>query len=158
MDFAHELSALLKRDLSTLALHVQAFPSDELVWQTVPGLTNAAGSLILHLEGNLREYIGRQLGGIAYTRDREQEFKLRGLGRGELQRRGEYLGDTIPSVIASMSPAQLAMPYPEAVLEREFTAQGLLVHLYGHLGWHMGQIDYLRRVLSPGGPVTRAAL
>jgi uncharacterized damage-inducible protein DinB len=158
MDFAHELSALVKRDLATLAAHVQAFPSDELLWQTVPAVTNSVGNLVLHLEGNLREYIGRQLGGIAYARDREQEFKKNGLGRDELLRRIEDLGEKIPAVIASLPPEQLAMPYPEAVLERELTVHGMLVHLYGHLGWHMGQIDSLRRVLTEGEAVKRASL
>jgi len=133
MNFADELSMLLKRDLSTLARHVQWFPSDELIWRTVPGVANSAGNLVLHLEGNLREYIGRQLGGIGYVRDREHEFTIKGLSKRELLERVEYLGETIPSVIASMSSEQLASTYPEVVLERELTVQGLLVHLYGHL-------------------------
>jgi hypothetical protein len=158
MNFAHELSLLVRRDLATLLRHVQAFSSDEAMWQTVPGVTNSAGNLILHLEGNLREYIGRQLGNISYTRNREAEFDIKGLSRNELISRVEHLTATIPAVIASLSPAQLAAAYPESVLEREFTVQGFLLHLYGHLGWHMGQIDYVRRVVSAGGAVQRARL
>jgi hypothetical protein len=128
------------------------------MWQTVHGVVNSAGNLILHLEGSLREYIGRQLGNIPYIRNREAEFETRGLTRDELIARLEYLGATIPAVIASLSPAQLAAAYPESVLERELTVQGFLLHLYGHLGWHMGQIDYVRRVVTTGGAVQRAPL
>lgn len=158
MEFVHELSALVKRDLSTLARQIEAFPSDDLLWQTAPGVANPAGNLVLHLEGNLREYIGRQLGGIAYTRDRPSEFRAKGLSRDELLRRIGELREVIPQVIASISTAQLAAGYPEVVLEREFSVQGFLTHLYGHLGWHMGQIDYLRRILTGGGAVPRATL
>lgn len=158
MNFAHELSSLVKRDLSTLERHVQAFPSSELVWTAAPGVANSAGTLVLHLEGNLREYIGRQLGGIAYSRNRDDEFKIRGLDKDELCRRIAHLRDTIPAVIASLSPDRLATRYPEAFLERELSVQASLVHLHGHLGWHMGQIDYLRRILTAGDPVMRAPL
>ncbi len=63
---ATELSALFVRDLERLIQELQAFPDTASVWKTAPGVTNAAGTLALHLEGNLREYIGRQLGQIAY--------------------------------------------------------------------------------------------
>jgi uncharacterized damage-inducible protein DinB len=158
MILSHELSALMKRDLGTLAQQIEAFPADELFWQTVPGITNAAGNLVLHLEGNLREYIGRQLGNIPYERDRPQEFRITALDQAELLRRVAYLSETIPAVINSLSPEELTSAYPEMVLERELSVQGFLVHLYGHLSWHMGQIDYIRRVLTADGAVKRASL
>ena len=158
MSVAEELAALMQRDLATLGQHIEAFPVDALLWQTVPGITNAAGNLVLHLEGNLREYIGRLLGGIAYERDRPQEFTVSGLGKAELLRRVESLRVTIPPVIRALRPEQLAAAYPQAVLERELSVAGFLVHLHGHLNWHMGQIDYLRRVLSGDGAVPRARL
>ncbi|HEX9983677.1 MAG TPA: DinB family protein [Thermoanaerobaculia bacterium] len=148
----------MKRDLTTLALQIQAFPGEELLWQTVPGITNPAGNLVLHLEGNLREYIGRHLGNVAYERDRPKEFTAKALDKAELLRRVEYLSDVIPSVVSALSPAQLMTPYPHVVLERELSVEGFLVHLFGHLNWHMGQIDYIRRVLSEDGAVKRATL
>jgi hypothetical protein len=158
MSLSQELSALMKRDLATLAQHIQAFPVEELLWQTAPGITNAAGNLVLHLEGNLREYIGRQLGNIPFERDRPQEFTTKSLGKAELLRRVAHLSEIIPAVISSLSPEQLTTVYPQVVLERELSVQGFLVHLYGHLSWHMGQIDYIRRVLSADGAVKRAPL
>jgi uncharacterized damage-inducible protein DinB len=158
MSLSQELSALMKRDLATLAQHIQAFPVEELLWQTAPGITNAAGNLVLHLEGNLREYIGRQLGNIPFERDRPQEFTTKALGKAELLRRVAHLSEIIPAVISSLSPEQLTTVYPQVVLERELSVQGFLVHLYGHLSWHMGQIDYIRRVLSAEGAVKRAPL
>ena len=59
---ASELAALFARDIARLIQELQAFPDTASVWKTAPGVTNAAGTLALHLEGNLRDYIGRQLG------------------------------------------------------------------------------------------------
>ena len=59
---ATELAALFARDLRRLQQQLDAFPDDATVWATAPGVTNSAATLALHLEGNLREYIGRQLG------------------------------------------------------------------------------------------------
>ena len=74
MSLSIELTALFSRDLERVAQEVTAFPSDEALWQTMSGVTNSAGNLALHLEGNIREYIGRQIGGIAYQRERPFEF------------------------------------------------------------------------------------
>lgn len=74
MSVASELAKLFGRDLARLRKEIAEFPSDEMLWQTLPGVTNSAGNLALHLEGNLREFIGRQLGGIGYQRDRPLEF------------------------------------------------------------------------------------
>ena len=70
-----ELAALYKRDLTRVIQEVQAFPDEASLWRIAPGVTNSAGNLVLHLEGNLREYIGRQLGGVAYTRRVRWSFR-----------------------------------------------------------------------------------
>ena len=65
-----ELAALYTRDLTRLVQELEAFPDTETLWQTRAGITNSAGNLALHLEGNLRQFIGRLLGQLDYTRDR----------------------------------------------------------------------------------------
>jgi hypothetical protein len=150
-----DLAALFRRDLARLGKQIEAFPSDEALWQAHPAVTNAAGNLALHLEGNLREYVGRQLGNLPYSRNRPLEFSAKGLSREELGRRVADVHRTIPGVIEALSPQQLAMEYPEKVLDAAMTTAQFLIHLYGHLNWHLGQMDYLRRIVtgeSPSGP------
>ena len=53
MSIAKELAALFRRDLSRLIQQIEAYPNDEIVWHTHPAITNSAGNLVLHLEGNL---------------------------------------------------------------------------------------------------------
>ena len=158
MTTATELAALFHRDLVRLGQEIDAFPSDEALWQTLPGVTNAAGNLALHLEGNLREYVGRQLGKLLYTRKRPLEFSSRGLSKDELYTRIAELCQVIPSIIEQLSLEQFEMEYPELVFEVAISTRQMLISLYGHLNWHLGQIDYLRRSLTGDGAIKLAGL
>ena len=151
MSITSDLRFLFDRDLAKLSRQIEAFPNDEALWQTLPGVTNAAGNLALHIEGNLREYVGRQLGNVPYERKRDLEFSSKGLSRAELSTRLAELRRTIPSVIEGLSAEQMEMEYPEVVLGTTTSTQEFLIHLYGHLNWHLGQVDYLRRILVKDG-------
>jgi len=153
-----ELAALFARDIARLIQQLQAFPDTASVWNTAPGVTNAAGTLALHLEGNLREYIGRQLGQLAFKRDRPLEFSARGVERSELIARLEAVKSQIPAVIAALSEAQLAAIYPENVLGKPITTRQFLIHLEAHLNYHLGQVDYLRRFATGKGAIGLAGL
>lgn len=158
MSFADELAALYNRDLTRLIQQLQAFPDDATAWRTLPGATNSAGNLTLHLEGNLREYIGRQLGGVAYQRTRPQEFALTGIPIADLVTRIEAVRALVPKVIASLSDEQMRATFPENVLGPPITTQQFLTHLHSHLNYHLGQVDYLRRILTGGVAVAYAGL
>jgi hypothetical protein len=155
---AEGLAALFSRDLTRLIQELQAFPSDEILWQRAPGVKNSAGNLVLHLEGNLREYIGRQLGQVAYVRTRDREFALAGVSRVDLVRRMEQVKDLIAEVMARLSDSDLAAIHPERVVEIDLSTHDVLVHLHGHLNFHLGQIDYLRRILTVGSAVAFVGL
>lgn len=153
-----ELAALFARDLMRLAQQLRAFPDKESLWQTAPGVTNSAGNLALHLEGNLREYIGRQLGNIPYARQRSLEFSQKGLAAADVIARIEQVHETIPAVIRGLSSAALDAQYPEDVLGVPISTRQFLVHLQGHLNYHLGQIDYLRRITTGAGAISLAGL
>ncbi|HEV7706071.1 MAG TPA: DinB family protein [Gemmatimonadaceae bacterium] len=148
MSFAKDLASLFARDLSRLAEQLRAFSTDDAFWETPPGITNSAGTLSLHLDGNLREYIGRQLGGVSYTRDRPSEFSARGVSRDVLIARISELCELIPSIVASLSETQIEAIYPEQLFDAPMTTGEFLLHLYGHLNWHRGQLDYVRRIVA----------
>jgi DinB superfamily len=158
MTMAEGLAALFSRDLTRLIQELQAFPSDATLWRRAPGVKNSAGNLVLHLEGNLREYVGRQLGQVPYSRMRDQEFALAGISRDDLTRRMEQVKELVAQVVSELSDAELEAPHPERVLEKELCSRDFLVHLHGHLNFHLGQIDYLRRILTEGSAVAFAGL
>ena len=158
MPASDELAELFRRDLTRLLQELEAFPADDLLWRCPPGVTNSPGNLFLHLEGNLREFIGRQLGGIPYQRQREIEFSATGLSRAQLAANLTPLLTLIPAAIAPLTPEALAAIYPQVVLGKPLTTNQFLVHLSGHLNYHLGQIDYLRRILTAGASLPFAGL
>jgi hypothetical protein len=153
-----ELAALFARDLTRLLQELRAFPDTTTLWATAPGVTNAAGTLALHLEGNLREYVGRQLGQLDYTRDRPLEFSQRGVEQQALIARIEAVHRMVPRVIEGLADERLAAPYPEEFNGAPISTRQFLIHLSGHLSYHLGQIDYLRRFTTGDGAIPLAGL
>lgn len=158
MAAANELAAVLRRDLTRLAQELAAFPAEELLWETRPGVTNSAGNLFLHLEGNMREYIGRRLGGVEYQRQRPLEFSSRNVPAAELATRLRGVLDLIPPIVAALSADALEAHYPQDGNGPPATTRQYLMHLIAHLNYHLGQIDCLRRVLTGDAAIELAQL
>src|SRR5437764_673264 len=78
------IAGILVRDLRALRREVEAFADERDLWRVPPGIGNSAGTLALHLAGNIRHYIGAVLGGTGYVRDRDAEFALRDVPRTDL--------------------------------------------------------------------------
>lgn len=140
---------VLARDLRALAREVDAHPDDEALWRTVPGITNSTGTLTLHLAGNLEHFIGAVLGGTGYVRDRAAEFATRDLTRAELRRRIEAAAEAVDATLAQLTPAQWEAKYPVPVGGRNLVTADFVMHLATHLAYHLGQMDYLRRIVTP---------
>ncbi len=151
-----ELSALFTRDLARLVRQLDAL-DDARLWQVVPGVTNSAGNLMLHLSGNLREFVGRQLGGVSYVRNRAHEFAAKDVSRSAVMAELTELASLVPGVLARLPDARWNEVFPENVLGEPLTNRQFVLHLYGHLNYHLGQIDYLRRVLTGNGALTKPA-
>ncbi|MHC2992552.1 DinB superfamily protein [Pontibacter sp. HJ8] len=142
------LAFLLERDLERLVKELEAFRQEENLWKTAGHITNTTGNLCLHLAGNLHTYIGAVLGSSGYVRNREAEFSLKDIPRAELIRQVQNTKAVVAHTMASVTDEQLQQPYPQQVLGYEMTTGFFLVHLTGHLSYHLGQINYLRRILE----------
>ena len=158
MELATELAALFRRDLTRLIQQVEAFSDDRLLWECSAGMTNSAGNLALHLVGNLNEYVGRQLGGVPYQRQRDLEFSLRGISARQLIERIHPLVELVPGVIGRLSQSSLDAVFPEAVIGRTWTTRQFVLHLHAHFNYHLGQIDVVRRLLTHGSALELAGL
>ena len=142
------LAAILARDLRAMAREVRAYPDDASVWQTLPGVTNSGGTLALHAEGNIRHFIGSVLGGTGYVRDRDAEFSRRGVPREELASGLEAAATEVAQVLPGVPAARLNEPWPAPVGGVHVTTGDFLTHLAAHLGYHLGQADYHRRIVT----------
>src|ERR1044072_6778029 len=139
MELVQEVAALFDRDLTRLEQELRAFTDTDALWVVAPGVSNAAGTLALHLEGNLREDIGRQLGHRESTRYRPREFSAREIPQREILERVGELRGTIPPVIRELAPEALAEAYPEPYHGRAITTQQFPLHLLSHFNYPLGE-------------------
>jgi uncharacterized protein DUF664 len=142
------IAAILDRDLQALRREIEAYPDERALWRAVPGITNTAGTLVLHLTGNLQHYLGARLGGTGYVRDRAAEFARRDVPRAELFGEIEAARSAVRVGLARLSDAQLAADYPETIAGVRLATGEYLVHLTTHFAYHLGQLDYHRRVVT----------
>ena len=143
------MTTLLTRELEGFAREVALFPDDESIWKTLPGVTNSAGNLAMHLAGNLQHYVGVVLGGSSYQRNRDMEFSRKSGTRSEVIAELTRASNVVRDVLTSMPEARLSDPYPEAVMGLRFNTGEFLMHLCVHAGFHLGQAGYLRRIATP---------
>ncbi len=142
------VAAVLDRDLRTLRREVEAYPDDRSLWQAVPGISNVAGTLVLHVTGNLQHYVGARLAGTGYVRDRAAEFTRRDVPRSELLVQIEAARTAVRRALGRIGEAALAAEYPEPVGGSIVNTGEYLVHLTTHFAYHLGQIDYHRRIVT----------
>ena len=142
------LATLMSRELRALRREVERYPDDETPWRALPGISNVGGTLVLHLAGNLQHHVGARLGDSGYRRDRAAEFARRGVPRAELVAEIDRARDVVERVLPALSDDRLAAPYPEAVAGRTMCTRDLLMHLLSHLAYHLGQVDYHRRIAA----------
>ena len=147
------IGGIIVRELTSLCQEVEAYSSDADLWRVVPGIANSGGTLALHVAGNLQHFVGAILGDSSYVRNRDAEFATRGLSRAEV---GRLVGEAIAAVqqtFRNLGPADLGSEYPEPVAKVRLNTGDFLTHLASHLAYHLGQVDYHRRIVT-GNPMT----
>lgn len=142
------IRSLFTRDLNKLRTEIESYQNEETIWKTDKNISNSAGNLCLHLVGNLNNYIGATLGNSGYVRNRELEFSLKDVPRTELIQQIESTIEIIHSSLGRLSTEDLQKNYPSEPLGYEMTTEYFLIHLFGHLSYHLGQINYHRRLLD----------
>lgn len=142
------LRKIFNRDLAKLEEELGLYLQEENLWRVEGNVANSAGNLTLHLIGNLNTYIGAKLGNSGYVRNRPEEFALKDVPRTELICKIKETIQTVDVVLSGLSGEQLSSEYPEIVLDGRMSTEFFLVHLAGHLNYHLGQVNYHRRLLD----------
>lgn len=140
-----ELSQILLRDLGRLHAEISAFDSEEKLWIKKEGINNTAGNLSLHIAGNLQHFIGHVLGKSSFQRNREAEFNGQA-SRSVLLSEIENTNASVASTLQKLSEEDLKANFPIEVLGHPMSTEYFLIHLIGHLNYHLGQINYYRRL------------
>jgi uncharacterized damage-inducible protein DinB len=142
------LQSLFTRDLNKLKTEIEAYQSEEIIWKIDKNILNSAGNLSLHLVGNISHFVGAILGNSGYIRNRELEFSLKNIPRTELIQQIENTIEVVNSSLEKLSAEDLEKEYPIEPLGYKMTTDNFLIHLIGHLEYHLGQINYHRRLLD----------
>jgi uncharacterized damage-inducible protein DinB len=142
------IRVLLERELDTFIREIESYPTDDSVFATPAGITNSAGSLALHCAGNLQHFIGSRIGNSGYVRDRDAEFARRGLTRAEVVAELARAKQAVHDALTSLDSAAVPATYPDKVAGRSMSSEVFVLHLVAHLAYHLGQVDYHRRITT----------
>lgn len=141
-----DLNALFQRDLDRLIENLRETP-EEILWESPEGINNSIGVLVQHLTGNMNHFIAEGIGNTGFVRNREREFKNTFIPKENLIGDLENLKHLLSTIFKNITDEEVSDKYPMEV-PFEATTRGFLIHLYGHLNYHLGQLNYLRRILS----------
>ncbi len=143
-----DLIEIFERDINKLRDEISLYKSESALWKIDGEIKNCGGNLCLHLIGNLREFIGRILGGVEYKRDREKEFSLKGVSRSELLEGIDKAKEAVAAALQKLHDDDFKKIYPVDVAKKNMTTGFFLVSLIAHLNYHVGQINYHRRLID----------
>lgn len=148
MMIIESLKSLYTRDLNKLRTEIESYQNESAIWNTEKNIANSAGNLCLHLVGNLSHFIGAVLGNSGYVRTRDLEFSLKNVPRAELIHKVDETLDIVLKTLDQLNDHDLEKEYPLIVFENKMTSGYFLIHLLSHLDYHLGQINYHRRLLD----------
>lgn len=142
------LISLFERDLKKLIAEIQLYQNESHIWRIEKNILNSAGNLTLHLIGNLNTYIGKEIGKTNYVRNRELEFSEKDVPVKDLIEKIEDTIETIRLALSQITDEELNSEYPILVFSEKTSTEFFLIHLTTHLAYHLGQINYHRRLIE----------
>jgi hypothetical protein len=144
----HILAGFYERDLRSVIQELLLFKDEQNLWKTAGSVRNTSGNLALHLIGGLNFLIGTQLAHTGYKRNRDQEFIRKDVPREELVKDLEAVIQLITQTLKSFDSSRMEADYPIPFDDATRSNSYVLVQLLAHINYHLGQINYLRRILE----------
>lgn len=141
------ITSLFEKDINKLIEEIGLFKSEEDIWKIKEGVSNSAGNLSLHLVGNLNHFIGATLGNSGYVRERDKEFSEKNIPRTQLIEALNSTVSVIKQTLAALPEEDLKKDFPVAINQKIISTEYMLVYLLNHFNYHLGQVNYLRRLI-----------
>ena len=141
---------IVERDLNKLITEINSYENEEDLWIKTENIPNSAGNLCLHLIGNLNHYIGATLGNSGYQRKRDAEFSTRNISRTELIERVKNTLEVVKNTISKLSDDDFEKNYPLQNAGEATKTNLEILKILTHFSYHLGQINYHRRLLQNG--------
>ncbi len=142
------IASLFERDIHKLIEELMLYKNEEDVWKIKEGISNSAGNLTLHLLGNLNHFIGATLGNTGYVRERDKEFSLKNIPRIQLVEDLRKVQEVVKDTLTRLSDKDLDKDFPVPLNDKTLPASFVLMHLLEHFSYHLGQVNYHRRLIG----------
>lgn len=142
------LALIFERDLNKLKEEINLYKDELHLWKLDKNISNSAGNLTLHLIGNLNHFIGAVLGNTGYVRERDKEFTEKNIPREKMLADIDDVLSVVKNTLLSLPDDLLNKQFPEKKQGQEYPTIFILMHLLAHLEYHLGQINYHRRLLD----------
>jgi hypothetical protein len=143
-----ELIKIFGRDLNKLREEISLYGDESNLWIVKGDISNSAGNLCLHLVGNLNHFIGATLGKTGYVRTRDAEFSTKNVPRKQLIELVEKTILTVEKSLIGLTEEELQKDFPLEKHGEVVRTDFMLLHLLTHLNYHIGQINYHRRLIE----------
>jgi len=138
---------LFLSNLATLKEDINSYSNEADMWRLQGSIKNSAANLAMHVCGNLKHNIGAVLGETEYVRNRDAEFSVKELSRKNILDEIESTITMIGPVFDSLSKDDLLKPWPNDFYGEGQSIDSVLFRLIWHMGYHLGKINYHRRLL-----------
>ncbi len=142
------ITELFERDINKLIAEIEGYKDEYALWKTAGNITNSAGNLVLHLIGNLNHFIGATLGHTSYIREREKEFSEKNIPRAKLVNDLKETKEVVKNTLSNLSQEELNKDFPVEIGGKVSLTQHIIIHLLAHLSYHLGQVNYHRRLID----------
>lgn len=142
------LKSIFIRDLNKVLSEIELYQNEKNLWLIEKNIANSAGNLCLHIIGNLNTYIGAEFGKTNYIRNRDLEFSQKDIPRSELVSKIKETILIVNKSLDQLTEEDLKKEYPVLVFDKKTSVEYYLIHLTTHLAYHLGQINYHRRLLD----------
>ena len=137
-----------EKDIKKLIEEISLYKNESDLWILKGDIKNSSGTLALHITGNLKHFIGAQLSKTGYIRERDKEFSDRNVSKENLLKGLNEAVEVVKNALPKLSNEDLKKDFPIPFLEKTRPAIEILFILYGHLNYHLGQVNYHRRLLE----------
>ena len=145
---AENLKKHFYKDLARVQDELHLYKSEAAIWTVTDRISNSTGNLCLHLIGNLHANIGTGLAKTGYIRQRPLEFSEQNISRKALLQQLDAVQLVVANGWDSLSESQLSEPFPLDSWPKTHSTEYVLLLLLAHLNYHLGQINYHRRLLA----------
>lgn len=151
IEFIEASRVFLRDDYLPKLLHCVERMSEEDLWWRPNDVSNSVGNLVLHLCGNIRQWIVASIGGGKFQRDRDSEFAARGpIAKVELLANVKQAMSEVDAVLANLDPGGLLNRL--TIQKYDVSTLQTVYHVVEHFSYHLGQILFIYKMRTGVDP------